>query len=258
MKKLQGKEIPFELVKGIALISGKIDNICGYFALDTGATQTVLNKTYCCLTDATVEKAITFNNGTQSSELASKDKVLLTVGDTEIEVDNPVIMDMTYVETPLRDENPKIVFLGSIGADMIGKERLIVDYIHKLAIFYADKVPANAKEIPLFVEILPIVEVEIQEKSYRFVLDTGANHFVMDQSVAPMEAICDSTDEDAPHCMKSLRFAGREYQNITGMVTDLTALREDLPIDGIIGYQLLKDDICCFDYGAGRLYLSQE
>jgi predicted aspartyl protease len=258
MKNLQGKVIIFELVKGIALIPGKIDNICGYFALDTGATQTTLNKAHCGAVNTAAEKAITFDNGTQSSEIASMDKALLTVANTEIEVANPSVMDMTYVEVPLRTENPDLVFLGSIGADMIGTERLVVDYIHKQAIFHADKVPSNAKEIPLSVETLPIVEIEMQDKAYRFVLDTGANQFALDQAVAPMEIICDSDDADAPHCIKSLRFAGREYQNITGVVTDLSSVRDALHVDGIIGYQLLKDYICCFDYKAGRLYLSQE
>jgi hypothetical protein len=58
------------------------------------------------------------------------------------------------------------------------------------------------------------------------------------------------------HCIKSLHFAGREYQNLKGMVTDLSAVRDALHVDGIIGYQLLGDYICCFDYKAGRLYLT--
>jgi hypothetical protein len=261
MKNLEGKVITFELVKGIALIPGKIDNTDGYFALDTGATQTILNKEHCGVADITFEEAITFDKGTQSSAIASMDKALLTVDGTEIEVVSPNVMDMTYVEVPFRAENPNLVFLGSIGEDIIGTERLVVDYIHKQAIFHADEVPENAKEVPLSVEMLPIVEVEIQEKSYRFVLDTGANQFAMDQAVAPMDVIDDSSDfadDEAPHCIRSLRFAGREYQNITGMVTDLTSVREALHVDGIIGYQLLKDYICCFDYRAGRLYLAKE
>jgi hypothetical protein len=258
MNQLQGKPIAFRLVKGIVLIPGKIDNIAGYFALDTGATQTILNKAHCGAVNTAAEEAITFDNGTQSSEIASMDKALLTVADSEIEVASPCVMDMTYVEVPLRAENPDLVFLGSIGADMIGTERLVVDYIHKQAIFHAGEVPANAKEVPLSIEILPIAEIEIQEKFYRFVLDTGANQFAMDQAVAPMDVIDESGDAEVPHCIRSLRFAGREYQNIMGIVTDLTSVREALHVDGIIGYQLLKNDICCFDYRAGRLYLSQE
>lgn len=257
MKALHG-EAAFELVKGIALIPGKLDNVFGYFALDTGATQTVLNKTYCGVADTKAEKAITFDKGTKNSDILRKNRVLLTVADKEIEVTNPLIMDMAYVEIPLRSEKPELVFLGSIGADLIGTERLIVDYIHKQAFFQADEALKNAKEVQLFAEKLPVIEVEIQEKAYRFVLDTGASHFVMDQSIAPMEAICNSSDADAPHCIKSLRFAGREYQNIAGMVTDLASVRNALHVDGIIGYQLLRYYICCFDYKAGRLYLSQE
>lgn len=261
MENLQGKAIKFKLVKGIVLMDGKIDHISGYFALDTGATQTVLNKAYCRISDRGVKEestAITFDNGTQNSRIVSKENALLTIADKEIEVADPLFMDMAYVEVPLRTEDSKLVFLGSVGADMIGKERLIVDYIHKQVIFNAENVLKNAKVVQLSVEKLPIIELEIQEKSYRFVLDTGASNFVIDQSVAPMEVIGNSSDAEAPYYIKALRFAGKTYSNLTGIVTDLSAVRKALSVDGIIGYQLLKDYICCFDYKAGLLYLSQE
>lgn len=101
------------------------------------------------------------------------------------------------------------------------------------------------------------MELEIQQRTYRFVLDTGANHFVMDQAAAPMEVIGSSADKEAPQNIKSLHFAGKEYNNITGIVTDLSSLRNMLHVDGIIGYQLLKDYVCCFDYKDELLYLAQ-
>lgn len=133
-KLLQGKVIPFELVKGIVLIPGKADGVPGHFALDTGATQTVLNKTHCGAADAKTREAITFDNGTQNSALASKERALLEIEGEEIERNDPALMDMTYVETPLRSEKAGLVFLGSIGADLLGTGRLVVDYIHKKAV----------------------------------------------------------------------------------------------------------------------------
>lgn len=166
-------------------------------------------------------------------------------------------MDMDYVERPLRETRPTLAFLGSIGADILGVGRLIIDYPHRQVIFRAAKIPESDKVVKLSIEKLPIVELEIHQRTYRFVLDTGANHFVMDQAAAPMEAIGSSADKEAPQNIKSLRFAGKEYNNITGIVTDLSSLRNMLHVDGIIGYQLLKDYVCCFDYKDELLYLAQ-
>lgn len=257
MSTREEKKAAFELIDGIILVSGEIENVSGYFAIDTGAAQTVLNKIYCDLATNVVEKeAITFDNGTQNSGIMVKDTERISVSGEEIELNNVSIMDMDYVERPLRKTKPGVVFLGSIGADILGGGCLIIDYPRKRVIFSAAKIPENAKVVKLSIEKLPIVELEIQQKTYRFVLDTGANHFVMDQATAPMEAICSSSDKDEPQNIKSLHFAGKEYKNITGIVTDLSSLRNMLHVDGIIGYQLLKDHVCCFDYKNGLLYLA--
>lgn len=63
------QRIDFELADGIILIPGSVNGIAGHFAFDTGATQTVLNKTYFSGNQAGEEKeAITFD----SSEKATK------------------------------------------------------------------------------------------------------------------------------------------------------------------------------------------
>lgn len=258
MEKRQEKKAAFELIDGIILVAGAINGISGHFAVDTGATRTVLNRTYCAqATDATETNAVTFDGGMQSSEISRKDKEIISVAGEEIELKSVPIMDMDYVERPLRKTNANLVFLGSIGADMLGVGRLIIDYHHHQVIFNAAKIPENAETVKLFVEKLPIVALEIQQSTFRFVLDTGANHFVMDQAAAPKEAIAPSSDKDEPHSIKSLRFAGKEYKNLTGIVTDLSSLREQLHVDGIIGYQILKEYVCCFDYADGLLYLAQ-
>lgn len=262
MNTSQDKKVAFELIDGIILVPGEIKNVFGYFAIDTGATQTVLNKTYINSTTNIVEKkAITFDNSTQSSGISMKDTESISVSGEKIELNHVHIMGMDYVEVPLRKTKPALSFLGSIGADIFGVGRLIIDYPRKQVIFGATKIPENAKMIKLsFASKLPIAELKIQQKIYHFVLDTGANQFVMNQATAPMETICSSSDIDAPQNIKTLEFAGKKYNNIHGIVTDLSPLRKKLhvDVDGIIGYQLLKEYVCCFDYGSELLYLAQE
>lgn len=169
-------------------------------------------------------------------EIAIADYAAISIGDENIALQNVPVMDMGYVETPLREAKPNLHFLGSLGGDVIGTKRLIVDYIHKQVIFHATEIPANAKTVKMPVQKLPMVELKIRQTEFCFVLDTGANHFVMGQSVAPMDGIGVSSDKDAPHSIPSLTFAGREYKDVTGMITDLSAIRKELHVDGITAY----------------------
>lgn len=170
-------------------------------------------------------------------------------------MNNTPTMDMSYVETPLRTIKPGLCFLGSIGADLIGKDRLLIDYNDKHLVLNAPAFPEDAKKVKLSVDRLPIIELTVNDKNYRFVLDTGANHFVMDHSIAPLNQMISAPDGSGTFAIPSILFAGSEYQDVVGLVADLSAMRQTIPVDGIIGYQLLKDNICGFDFKHEYLYL---
>lgn len=251
------KTVIFELVDGIVLIPGRVGNTEGFFAFDTGATRTVINQNYCDMGNASVmeKEAITFNNATKGSKVSKLDTVHIFYTDIETVIEKPTIMDMTYVETPLRKTKEDIVFLGSIGADLIGREALIIDYVDKKIVFNASKVPSSLKKYPMKVEILPLIELGIGASKYRFVLDTGANHFLMDKDSAPLDYFIPDSTGGVTHKIPELFFEDLEIKDITGVVTDISALKNALHIDGIIGYQLLKDKVCFIDYKSESLYM---
>lgn len=249
--------VSFELVDGIILIPGRVGSAEGHFAFDTGATKTVLNSAYCKQSsDADDKSAVTFDAGTQSSRIGTADETVVSFGGLEATLQSQPVMDMAYVEQPLRASMPELCFLGSIGAELIGKGRLIVDYPSRKIVFNALEIPAGAIETALSVELLPLVELEIGGEAFRFILDTGANHYVFDQTRAPMQLLS-APDENGLRSIPSLVFAGEEYRDISGLVTDLSSVREAVPADGIIGYQVLNGHICCFDFENGRLYLAR-
>ncbi len=247
----------FELVEGIALIPGTCGDTSGYFAFDTGATQTVLNQAHCAAEALPAEggkSAVTFDNGTQSSGISELCQAHLTLDGCSVELEHPPLMDMTYVETPLQKSKEGLCFLGSIGADLIGQQRMLIDYPAGRVTLEATEIPPFTASVPLLLERLPVIELKLADSTFRFVLDTGANHFVMDASVAPAQLFQPSPEEPGLHMLPSLSFAGMTSEGLTGMLTDLTAVRNALHVDGIIGYQLLKDHAWCFD-APGRALL---
>ena len=259
MAERQERKAAFELIDGIILVPGAIKDTSGYFAIDTGAVQTVLNRIYCASAPGSeIKEALTFNGGMKPSDISTGSAEKISVAGWEITLSSALTMDMDYVERPLRKGRDDLVFLGSIGADILGTGLLLIDYPNKQLDFCVSKIPEHAKRVKMIIEKLPTVELEIQQRTFRFVMDTGANHFVMDREAVPMGAIVASSDKDAPQMLKSLHFAGREYRNITGMTADLSAVRDKLQaqVDGIIGYQLLKEYLCCFDYKNEWRYLA--
>jgi len=246
----------FELVEGIPLIPGTCGETFGCFAFDTGATQTVLNQAHCAAEALPMEghSAVTFDNGTQSSGVSALHQAHLTLDGCPVELEHPTMMDMTYVEAPLQKSKEGLCFLGSIGADLIGQSRMLIDYPAGRVTLDATEIPPFTASVPLLLERLPIIELELAGSTYRFVLDTGANHFVMDASVAPAHLFQPAPEEPGLHILPPLSFAGMTYEGLTGMLTDLTQVRSALHVDGIIGYQLLKDHAWCFD-APGRALL---
>lgn len=245
-----------ELVDGIVLVPGSVNGLEGHFALDTGATETVLNATYCDgARGGEGEPALTFDSSVQSSATLTADEASISFCDEVHELRGATLIDMGYVETPLRAVKSDLRLLGSIGTDLIGRGRLLIDYVHASIVLDAAPFPEGARKVPLYAELLPVVELSLQDQSFRFVLDTGANGFVMDRSVAPMDQLAAPTERDGLYVIPSLSFAGMEYQDVSGMVADLSAVREAVPVDGIIGYQLLRDQVCGFDFDEGQLYL---
>ncbi|MBQ9460073.1 MAG: aspartyl protease family protein [Oscillospiraceae bacterium] len=247
---------PFELVDGIVLLPGTAEGAKGHFALDTGATQTVLNRRYCTRSGEASDDAVTFSGSEQSSAAVKLDAAEISFAGITIRLDAPTLLDMSYVEQPLRNGGmPSLRFLGSIGANHLCSGRLVVDYPARRVVFNASAVPAHTREVSMSVETVPVIELDLGAGPQRFALDTGANHFAIDQNAAARELL-DAAPVGMPRILPPFRFAGREYAGLDGLVADLAGICEALRVDGIFGYQLLRDSVCCFDFDAGRLYLT--
>lgn len=247
--------INFKLCNGIILLSGELEGNRGFFAFDTGATKTVLNVKY-CNKNSLGEKmdVVSFNGALENSKVIEGKDTIISLGELSLNLKSPKLMNMDYVETPLRNVEEKLCFLGALGLDSFQMRHFIIDYKNCNLVLNGKCPTENMSYTDIDIEVLPVVNLEIENKNYRFVLDTGANHFVIDKGL--YDNIKFTEVEDSLKSIDLIKFANNEYKNIQGLFSDLSKLREVVNVSGIIGYQLLKDSICYFDFEHSRLYIS--
>lgn len=120
--------------------------------------------------------------------------------------------------------------------------------------------------LPLsFVKGLPIVEVKIQSKVFRLILDTGADHVTIQLRPHVLEKI-DVNYLDSGDNM--LDVYGKAYRNRHFVIPELQIgklhftnfiageeLRDFVPADGLIGNRFLKNFYVLFDYKKARAAL---
>src|SRR3712207_5935227 len=110
--------IPFETVSGIILMKAAVNSTDGFMAFDTGAMQTCLNRVYFpSLAGKSVEVA-KFDQDIQTAS-AAEAVCDLRCHRWSVSGASVLLLDMNYVEAPLRQLKPELRFLGTIGIDLI-------------------------------------------------------------------------------------------------------------------------------------------
>lgn len=241
-------KIPFELVDGIVLIEVSIDGQKGHMAFDTGAMATCINKHY-FLNQQGEEKEIKKFDENLKTSAVIKGANTISFGDRTLEQVKTLSVDFDYVEKPLRETKVELVFLGTLGIDVIGQTNVMIDYQNQVIDFdYQVDNSTIHTELPMTVEHLPIIPIQIDDKLHSFVLDTGANTCVIGPTILPQQ-----TEDEVK--LPLLTWSERDYNNIDAVVSDLTQLRQKVEAYGIIGYQLLKDHSWYLDFQNEKILL---
>lgn len=247
--------IEAEIISGIILIPGSAEGRAGYYALDTGTARTVLNLSYLQhLTDNAGSYEISeYIHDERCAKAKSTKEISLFCGGEFIRVYDPAMINMACMETPLRSISIDLCFLGSIGMDLLGRSRMVIDSPARKVIINPTTEYQHLETVPFQLERVPIVTVQIDSKNYRFVLGTAANHFVMDQASAPA-SLLEINENGMTHLIPVLTFGQSQYYGLKGILTDLSEIRKTLRVDGIIGSQLLHDRVCLFDFKQEALH----
>lgn len=249
------REIAFKNLAGIILMSARIDGAEGWVAFDTGAMQTALNKNYF------------LELGGKTTEVARFDGEVATAGAVETHLhelsldgitvnDLPVLlMDMAYVENSLRTIELELRFLGSVGIEAVGKAPVLVDYARSVITIDPDIDTNDMESLPLSMETLPVITLEIAGEPHRFVLDTGANTCLLSRELSGKIETSPVPNSPGLCTIPLIKAGEREYFDVTAAFTDLSHIQKRVDVDGVIGYQIVSKQLSLLDFSNGTLYL---
>ena len=249
------RNITFKNLAGIILIPAQVNGIEGWVAFDTGAMQTALNKNYFLELEGEAIKIARFDGkvvatGAMETHLREFSLDGITVSDLPV-----LLMDMAYVENSLRTLDPEFRFLGSAGMEIVGKVPVLLDYEHSTVTLDPEIDTKDAEKIPLSMEALPVITIELAGEPHRFVLDTGANTCLLSDELSGKSEVSPVPDTPGICTIPLIKAGGREYTDIPAVFTDLSHIQSRVNVDGVIGYQILSKQLSLLDFPNGALYL---
>ena len=249
------EKIEFKNILGIILIKADAGDVEGYFAFDTGAMQTSLNGKYFPELLGENKEVALFNEGMAVNGAVLSTLHELAFGSIKVYDLSVIRMDMDYVENALRTVEPDIRFLGSVGIEAFGGVAILLDYEHSVITVAPNVSTCGAEKLPLYIEGLPVVELEIAGETHRFVLDTGANTCLLSSELADKIAAAPLADSPGVYVVPEIKARSRVYKNVNAVFTDISQIRERRDADGVIGYQILSQQLSLLDFPNKALYL---
>ena len=241
-------KIPYKLVGGIMLIPVTANGKEGFFAFDTGAMQTAVNKAYFPEMQGEHINIAKFSEGVK--ENAAEEGVLDTLRFSGMERTNmPVlIMDLMYVENALKAVMPDLKFLGTLGIDVIRNYTVLLDYKATEIVLDPEYSFENQTVIPMKYENLPIIKVEVANRTCDFVLDTGASVCLLGQNFRDDPQLIPVSKMSSIVTIPLIRVGDNAYESITATISDISAIRKKVPVEGVIGYQILSPQRSVLDF----------
>lgn len=249
--------IPFTLISGIILIPVTANEQRGYFAFDTGAMQTAVNKAY--FPEMQGEHIDIAKFSEKVKESVADKGLLNALCFSDIErVNLPVlIMDLMYVENVLKAAMPDLKLLGTLGIDVIGDYTVLLDYNSTDLILDPQHGFDNQMNVTMRYEKLPVIEIEAANRTCDFVLDTGANTCLLGQSFLNDPQLTPVSEAPNIVTIPLVRLGDNEYGNITAAISDISAIQKRVPIEGVIGYQILSPQRCILDFKNNQLIMEK-
>lgn len=167
-----------------------------------------------------------------------------------------LLMDLMYVEKELKTVDPEICFLGTMGIDVIRDYTVLLDY-EKQEIVLDPEVPdfAAQREAPMRLEKLPIIPVEIGGETMDFVLDTGASVCLLGERFRTMPGLTPVPNMPNVMMLPEITVAGKKYPQLMAVLSNIAPIQQKVPVEGVIGYQVLSPQRSLLDFRGQRLLL---
>lgn len=252
-------EIDFKLLQGIILVQATVNDEQGYLAFDTGAMQTALHKKYFSDIQGKELEIAKFSEGIKSDTATEITIRKLSFSNVTLTDCNVILMDLSYVEDTLAAFDPSLRLLGTMGIDIIHNFSVMIDYEkNKITLNPSPSCGFNKFTcVPLRMEALPVVEIEINGEQYNFVLDTGANTCLLGTALQNRFPVRPMDDTPNVFTIPSVSLQNRPYSDIVSVFTDISAIQKKVPVDGVIGYHILSPQRVYLDFSSQKLYLEE-
>ena len=249
--------IPYKLAGGIMLISVTANGKKGCFAFDTGAMRTAVNKAYFPEMQGEHIDIAKFSEGVKKGSAAEGTLDTLRFADIERSEMPVLIMDLMYVENALKAAMPDIKFLGTLGIDVIKNYTVLLDYRASEIFLDPDHSFENQMVVPMKYENLPVIEVGAAGRVCDFVLDTGASICLLGQSFQNDPQLVPNSKTANIVTVPVVRVGENEYEGIKATISDISAIQKKVPVEGVIGYQVLSPQRSILDFKNGQLIMEK-
>ena len=238
------------------LLPATADGKEGYFAFDTGAMQTAMNRAYFPELQGNTIEIAKFTEGVKKTNAEEGMLTSLNVAGIAREQLPVLLMDLMYVEKELRTVDPEIRFLGTMGIDVIQAYNVLLDYEKQEIVLDPEQTDfASQRVAPMRLEKLPIIPVEIGGETMDFVLDTGASVCLLGERFRTMPGLTPVPDMPNVMMLPALTVAGKPYAQLMAVLSDITPIQQKVPVEGVIGYQVLSPQRSLLDFRGQRLLL---
>ena len=250
--------VPFDVVDGKILVNARLDGAPRVMMLDTGAPGLVLH-----------------------SEVINEEETGQGVHGT-LSLAQTTVREFEWAGVRTADADALLLDMDHLPADGLLGYALLKDYEvlfncqNRQLMLYGNRkndrpieaTPAAVLHLD-FYEHLPILKIKIGKRSYRFLLDSGAETNVIDKSllqkVQPhisgkthrryMTGLDGKDVKVKAADLRRVQIADRTLPDMTFLFADLSSLREDARIDGILGFPFFNNLVFSLNYRKGRLFL---
>ncbi len=266
---LSHDHVPVHTESNMLLVPGKVNDVRGYFLLDTGSPSLVVHSKL-------VREAGEVIGG-QSVDGQ-------TVSLQEVKLEEVVYRNRTYqnidalsLDLSHLDELTDEPILGLLGKDWIAQQPSVLDFKRNHILYFSesDKIAWRARK-PVAVSAItwadhiPVITISIHGKPYRFGIDSGSSDNLIDPRV--LEEI-GSGQVKVLDCIDLQGLSGalvrtdlielaevrlnndQHADSASFIVMDLSSVRQadGTPLDGLIGVSFLNGTIFSIDYQQSKI-----
>jgi len=259
----------FNLINNLIFVDVILNGKTESFILDSGAPTLILNSAYFKSTKTENEaKGVTGSTAIQNIKIESFNWNGILLESTEV-----LGMDLTHLEK----ETGK-VFKGLIGYSMLKDYELYIDYSKKELTLFKDEQTKYHSSIKPKAEFdfnygahIPVIDVIINNKTYKLGLDTGASSNLIDlnsfKNISAKSYIkkdneglygADKNEANiSVISLKSYQIKSNVYKDQEFAVSDISHLKNgyNLEIDGLLGFPFLSEHQISIDFVNQKIYL---